>query len=299
MRRFIIFLVLPWFLGATKYAGEFQELGAGARILAMGGAGIAQGVDPSVLYFNPAGTLFILRGIHLMHAENFGGLIKNEFGSLVIPRTDAALGLGFQLLTASGIKFTTLPDTTRPPGIDNPPYAYDTVAAKDAIVYLNAARGNGMFAFGGNLKIYYRDLVSISGFGGGLDLGVDLNLEYLKFGLAVRDFVLSPIVWSNGTRETIASKLALGVAPVIPLEKLNSQITLECDFLKYLDRAGFAVNVGFELAYHNFLFGRLGINQGNFTLGAGLRYKKFILDYAFVTNSFLKDSNKFSAGLEF
>ena len=299
MRSIFIILAAPLLIGATKYAGEFQDLGAGARALAMGGAGIAQSVDPSAIYFNPAGSLFLTRSLHLMHAENFGGLVRNEFGSLVIPRSNAALGLGFQLLTAGGIKFTTLPDTNRPPGIDNPPYAYDTVGTKDAILYINAARGNGMFAYGGNLKIYYRDLAAISGFGGGLDLGGMLNLEYVRIGITIRDFVLSPLIWSNGTKETIASKIVLGVAPVIPLEKIESRITLECDFLKYIDLPGFAINTGFEFGYHNVLFGRLGINQGNFTLGAGLRFKKLVLDYAFINHSYLKDSNKFSAGLEF
>jgi len=299
MRRIIIILVVPLLLGATKYAGEFQDLGAGARVLAMGGAGIAQGIDPSVIYFNPAGSLFLTRSIHLMHAENFGGLVRNEFGSVVIPRTNAALGLGFQLLTAGGIKFTTVPDTSQPPGIENPPYAYDTVGVKDAILYINGSRGNGMFAYGGNLKVYYRDLAAISGFGGGLDLGGILNLEYIRIGITVRDFVLSPLIWSNGTKETIASKIALAFAPVIPLEKIQSQITLECDFLKYIDLPGYAINMGFEFGYHNMLFGRFGIKEGNFTLGAGLRYKKLVIDYAFINHNYLKDSNKISAGLEF
>lgn len=299
MRRLVIILAVPLLIGATKYAGEFQNLGAGARALAMGGAGIAQSVDPSAIYFNPAGSLFLTRSLLLMHAENFGGLVRNEFGSVVVPRTNAALGLGFQLLTAGDIKFTTVPDTSQPPGIENPPYAYDTVGAKDAILYINASRGNGMLAYGGNLKIYYRDLAAISGFGGGLDLGGILNLEYVRIGVAVRDVILSPLIWSNGTKETISSKIALGFAPVIPLEKIQSQIILEIDFLKYLDLPGFAVNTGFEFGYHNMLFGRFGINEGNITLGAGLRYKKLVIDYAFINHTYLKDSNKISAGLEF
>jgi hypothetical protein len=295
----MMILAVPLLIGAAKYAGEFQDLGAGARTLAMGSAGIVQYADASAVYFNPAGSFFLTRSLHLMHAENFGGLVRNEFGSLVIPRSNAALGLGFQLLTADNIKFTAVPDTTRPPGVDNPPYAYDTVGTKDAVLYINGSRGNGMFAYGGNLKIYYRDLAAISGFGGGLDLGGIMDLEYVRIGIAVRDFVLSPLIWSNGTKETISSKIALGVAPVIPLEKIGSRITLECDFLKYLDLEGYAINLGFEFGYHDLLFGRIGLREGNITLGAGLRYKKFIVDYAFITHSYLKDSNKISAGLEF
>jgi hypothetical protein len=139
----------------------------------------------------------------------------------------------------------------------------------------------------------------MTGFGGGLDLGLLLNMKYLKVGCAVRDFILSPLMWSNGTKETIFPKISFGVAPVVPIEKMNSVITLECDFVKSFDIEGFNVNLGFEYAYKNFVFGRIGVYKGDYTLGVGLRYKGFGLDYALVTHSELQNSNKFSAGLQF
>jgi hypothetical protein len=234
-----------------------------------------------------------------MHAENFAGVVKNEFGSVILPSGNMTIGFGLQYVSVSGIKFTSLDDTTSPPGTGNPPIPYDTVGTKDVLFYINGAKGNDRFSYGANIKVFYRDLAVITGIGGGVDLGLVLKMNYLVIGLAVRDFILSPIVWSNGTKETIVPKLSLGIAPVIPLEKINSVITLECDFIKTLDIDGFSINMGFECAYKDLIFGRTGIYDGNYTIGAGLKYKKFSLDYALITHSELKNSHKISAGFAF
>jgi len=296
--RIISLIVLPLLLGATKYAGEFQELGVGGRACAMGGIGVAQYADPSVIYFNPAGCFYVSRSALIMHAENFAGAVKNEFGSVILPKGNMSIGFGLQYLSVGDIKLTELQDTT-PPSSSNPPIPYDTVGTKDLVLYINAARGNEMLSYGANIKVFYRDLAVITGYGGGIDLGVTLNLEHLTAGLAIRDFVLSPIIWSNGTKETIVPKVSFGVAPVIILSKINSVITLGCDIVKSIDTEGFDLNFGLEYAYKDFVFGRAGVYRSNYTLGMGLKYKWFSLDYAFVTHSDLHDSNKFSGGFIF
>ncbi len=292
-------IFIPMLLMATKYAGEFQELGVGGRACAMGGTGCAQLVDPSVVYYNPAGSFHVHRALLVMHAENFAGIVKNEFASVILPRGNMAIGVGLQYLSVSGIQLTTLDDTTSPPSSENPPIPYDTVGTKDMILYINGSRGTDRFSYGANVKVFYRDLSAITAYGGGLDLGCVLNLNYVVIGAAMRDFVLAPIIWSNGTKETVVTKLTFGFSPVIPLEKMNSVVTLECDFVKSLDIEGFDVNVGFELAYKDFIFGRAGIHHGNYAVGVGLKHKKFSIDYALVTHSELKNSNKISAGYTF
>lgn len=298
MYRIISLIVLPLLLGATKYAGEFQELGVGGRACAMGGIGVAQYADPSVIYFNPAGCFYVSRSALVMHAENFAGAVKNEFGSVILPKGNMSIGFGLQYLSVGDIKLTELQDTT-PPSSSNPPTPYDTVGTKDLVLYINAARGNEVLSYGVNIKVFYRDLAVITGYGGGVDLGVTLNLEHFTAGLAIRDFVLSPIIWSNGTKETIVPKVSFGVAPVMILSKINSVIILGCDIVKSIDTEGFDLNLGLEYAYKDFVFGRAGVYRGNYTLGMGLKYKWFSLDYAFVTHSALHDSNKFSGGFIF
>jgi hypothetical protein len=299
MQRALSIIFIPFLLIATKYAGEFQELGVGGRACSMGGTGVAQFTDPAVIYFNPAGSFYTARGVLLMHAENFAGVVKNEFGSVVLRRGNMSFGLGVQYLSVNGIIFTTLEDTTSPPGNENQPIPYDTTGSQDAVLYINAARGNTVFSYGANVKIFYRDLAVMTGYGGGLDIGTTVNLEYLVLGLSVRDFVLSPLIWDNGTKESISPKISFGIAPVIPFERISTRLTLECDIIKYLDVEGFTINMGFECGYRNLLFGRVGIYNGNYTLGAGLKYKHFSVDYALMTHPELKNSNKISAGYIF
>jgi hypothetical protein len=299
MQRFITLIFLPFLLFATKYAGEFQELGVGGRACAMGGIGVTQYNDPSVIYFNPAGSYYADQGILIMHGENFAGAVRNEFGSLILPKENISFGVGIQYLSVSDIKLTELSDTTSPPSSQNPPVPYDTVGTKDMVLYINGAKGNGTISFGANIKVFYRDLSIITGYGGGLDLGMMLNYERVKAGISVRDFILSPIIWSNGTKETIVPKITFGVTPTIPIEKISSFIIFGCDIVKSLDAEGFDLNFGFEYGYKDFAFGRAGIYRGDYSLGIGLKYKQFTFDYAFVTHSDLNNSNKFSGGFSF
>lgn len=292
-------VMIPAFLLGTKYAGEFQDLQVSARSSAMGGTGIAQFDDPSTIYFNAAGTFFTPRSAHVMHAENFAGVVKNEFGAVVLPRGNMSLGMGVQYVHTSGIKLTTLPDTTSPPGSSNIPIAYDTVGTSDYLVYFNGSKGSDRLSLGANIKVIYRDLNAITGFGGGLDLGVACNMDYLRVGIAVRDFILAPFVWSSGLKETILPKISLGIAPVIALPALSSRIIIETDIVKAIDIAGFDVNLGFEYGYKDLLFGRMGVHRGNYTFGIGLHHRNFRLDYAFMTHRDLDSTNKISAGLAF
>jgi len=291
-------LIAVLFCGG-KYAGEFQNLGVGARICAMGEAGIAQCQDPSGIALNPSGSVELPRSLILMHAENFTGIVKNEFGSVVFPRETGAFGFGLQAVLVNDIKLTTLPDTTLPPGPDNPPVTKDTVATKDIIFYLNASKKNGLFSYGTNLKVYYRNLYLISGFGGGIDAGLRVSLSNLDIGAVVRDIVLAPIIWDNKTRENISPRLGFGIAPKIPITRLNSEWVMEADLLKNLEQNDFNLKIGFEYNYKNIISGRLGKTEQRYTMGMGLKYKRIIFDYALLTHSELGVSHKFSCGLKF
>lgn len=299
MRHILTILIIMTSLQGSKYAGDFQELGVGARICGMGGTGVAQGNEPSVIALNPAGSVFLKRSFAIMHAENFSGIVKNEFGSLVIPKANSAFGLGLQAVLVNDIKLTRLNDTTTLPGPDNPPIPYDTTATKDIIFYLNGAQKKGFFSYGANLKVYYRNLSVIYGIGGGVDIGCRIEIEGLKMGVVVKDFVLAPVIWDNKSRDFIAPKIIAGIAPEIPFERFESKVIIESDLVKNLQLSGFESNFGIEYNYKNTISGRIGKNGGRFTLGVGLRYKRWDFNYALITHSDLGGSNKFSLGLEF
>jgi hypothetical protein len=265
----------------------------------MGATGVASSNDPSLIYFNPALSRFTQPGVLAMHAENFGGVVKNEFLSLVLPREAMALGVALQYVSVGDIILTRLADTTAPPGSNNPPIPYDTVGTQDMVLYINGAKGNEFFSYGANIKVFYRDLSVVTGYGGGLDAGMALLFPNMRAGLAIRDVVLSPLVWSNGTKESILTRISLGLAPMFSIEAINADIMFACDITKHIDVRGFEINLGFEFSYKDLLHGRIGLENGNYTLGAGLQYKKFFIDYAFLSHAELDNTNKISAGLIF
>jgi hypothetical protein len=86
---------------------------------------------------------------------------------------------------------------------------------------------------------------------------------------------------------------------VLPIKALNSTVRFEADVVKVIDVAGFDVNMGIEYGYKELLYGRFGVYRGDYTLGIGLQYKRFSMDYAFMTHPDLDNTNKFSAGYRF
>ncbi len=300
--RILIALLFITGIGrATKYAGDFQDLGVGARPLGMGSAFVAQAGDPFSLYWNPAGTALLERkAISFMHAENFAGIVKNEYLSCMLPATEHSIGFAYYYLGVPNIKLTRLADTLREISEINRPVPYDTVATQDHVIYLNYSKGRQQLYYGANLKLYYRNLVVVKGFGGGLDVGAIVVLSNLNIGLAIRDFILSPVVWDNGYREEILPRIVLGIAPEMPIVSWKATLRLEWDLVKFIDNGNrFEQNLGMEFDYNNSIFARFGLKDLKPTLGLGVRWKSFDLDYAFVHHPDLQSSNKISAGVRF
>ncbi len=286
---------------ASKYAGDFQELGVGARALGMAAAVVAQPADPFALYYNPAATaLADRRSVGFMHAENFGGVVKNDYLSLVIPGSNGAVGAAYYYLGVPDIKLTRLADTLYELSETNRPVPYDTVSASDHVLFLNYSRGRGRISYGANIKLYYRSLAVIKGFGGGLDAGLQGHFDYLDLGLTIRDVILSPVIWDNGYREQILPRFALGLAPRFEIPAWKSILRFEWDLVKRLDNGRrFEQNLGMELAYNSGLFVRFGLQEFRPTLGLGIGWRGLTLDYAFVYHPELSSSNKVSAGVSF
>ncbi|MEO0107843.1 MAG: hypothetical protein ABIK62_01540 [candidate division WOR-3 bacterium] len=308
---------------ATKYAADFEELGASARALGMGSALVAL-PDPAALYYNPAATgLTPGRSLMFTHAENFGGIVKTDFLSAQLPAQPSVIGLGLYRNGVSGIKLTRLRNETLPPGTDyrldttingrdtailvtNLPIVYQTVSASDWIAYLNYARPiTNALLLGGNAKLIYRSTGVATCFGMGLDAGLLLTLaQDLRVGLQLRNLTTSPLFWDTKTIESMGPKAVLGLSRGMALgqdHRLLVCIQAEGELMEeYISE-----NLGLEYAYRNSLFGRLGFHRGNFTFGLGGAYRRFFLDYGYETAPYtaardiLPATQKLTGGLQF
>ena len=201
---------------ATGYAGEFLAVGAGARSLALGGAGLTLVDDATAGYWNPAALTGLERSAHLMHSERYGGLVSHDFAAVNVERflLFDGFSVGILRLSVGDIPFTALPDPGAPPSADNRPLVSSTEVSSDYALYLSGARrASDRLDLGASVKAVYRSVASFSAYGAGLDLGARFRLTPgVAVAAVLRDATTSPISWSTGTSDRIRPTLLLAAA---------------------------------------------------------------------------------------
>jgi hypothetical protein len=213
-----------------KYSNEFLNLGVGARALGMGKVQVSLADNATAGYWNPAG---LTNQTHkydgvLMHSELFSGVVKNDFGAFSMPLDDkSAIGVSVMRLGVDNIADTR--DIQNEYGyIDYSRITYFSVA--DYALLLSYARKISSvegLSVGVNGKIIYRNVGQFaSGYGFGVDAGVQYNHQGWNFGLMARDITTTFTQWViNGDefRKGANSGVANGIDPI---PKNRSEITL-------------------------------------------------------------------------
>ena len=206
---------------ASRYAGEFLGLGAGARAAALGSAYVALADDATAGYWNAAGLSALSgRQAHLTHAERFSGLIQRDFIAVARPgRLLHGMALSLVRMGIDDIHFTELPDPLQPPSTDNRPRIASTEQSADYALYLSGSRRLGArLSLGLSTKAIYRQVASFNAYGFGLDLGMRYQLSHqITLAANVRDITTTPIVWNTDSTDRIQPSLLLGVAYAIPI----------------------------------------------------------------------------------
>jgi len=315
---------------ATKLAGEFMALGAGARALGMGGAFGAVADDASAVYWNPAGIAGIEKRQALaMHAEQFGDLVNYNFGSYVQPSTlvDPARkpAFGFALIHLGGadqaITNQLVHNDLNGDGQidqgelvdrDGRPYDETTLPRESD----NSFAGLGTFALqtgagsvGGTLKVIYQDMIAgESSMGIGIDLGYlrrDFLTRNLSVGAKLQDATGTYISWSTGTNEFIVPMVKVGGAYRIVSESFHGSLLLAADADVFFDNRQIAsqfwsetfstdLHLGAELSFQDHVMIRGGMDGENPTAGAGVYFGMFGLDYAYLSHDFLEATHRVS-----
>jgi hypothetical protein len=298
-RTIIMILLFSASAHGAKYAGEFLNLGAGGRPLALGGSFMA--AEGGVLsgYYNPAGLPFAERSQAVfMHSESFGSLLNHDFLAYSRPLDSsekrAALGVSLYRLGGGGIYVTGVDQNDRY-------YIIREESHADYAGYFSYGREFNRKLYGGvTAKFIYRDIVDELAFGIGIDLGsIYSPTQWITFGLSLQDISTTLLSYSTGKKESIIPTARLGSALNSRRGRFGGAVYLDAetrfegrDYAAQLSAGGISIDshFGLEIDYHRVIFARIGSDVGNLTLGAGLRVKSLDIDIAMRNHSELDNT---------
>ena len=288
---------------ASRYAGEFLGLGAGARSAALGSAYVALADDATAGYWNAAGlSALSSRQVHLTHSEHFSGLIQRDFVAVARPgRLLHGMALSVVRMGIDDIHFTELPDPLQPPSTDNRPLISSTEQSVDYALYLSGSRRLGArLSLGLSAKAIYRHVASLNAYGFGLDLGARYQLSpQIALAANVRDATTTPIVWNTDLSDRIQPSLLVGVAYAIPIAGGQTTALLSTRSGGDTATADVPLNAGVEYRHH-YITLRAGLEEGRQSFGLGLApYSNLDLDLAYLQHDALEATYQLSASFRF
>ncbi|MFI5264296.1 MAG: hypothetical protein ACHQM6_07265, partial [Candidatus Kapaibacterium sp.] len=205
------------------YAGEFLQLGTGARSLAMGGAAIALTNDPTSGYWNPAGLSELqYPGITGMHEAKFDNTVQHDFAALAFPLgKDGGASISVLHIGISNIKDTrsALVDRNGDGIFNGDDYLdYSKVSSFGnydwGLLFSYGKKKDSLFSYGATVKMIFRKLDAdnrATGFG--VDVGVRYHITPQWTLAAVGEDITTTLLsyWS-GTKELVSPTLKLGAA---------------------------------------------------------------------------------------
>jgi len=253
-------------LAEDNNAVPMLRMGVGARALAMGGAYTAVASDATAGYWNPA-ALAQLEGLSVstMIAANMNFDRKYNYASVGYMFDFGALGLSWLNAGTSEINYAG--------GQGN-----GTFDANDHVFLFSYGNKVDKFFIGMNFKVLYSKIEDYSKTGVGFDIAAKYAVtDYAHLGIFVGD------LGTEYGRNQVPAVFRVGAA-VFPMEGFTVPVEIE----KIQDRSEIKFRMGAEYSYEfaDKYFGaiRAGVNDGEFSIGAGLTVMgQYTLDYAYIT----------------
>jgi hypothetical protein len=296
IRIAILLLIVSIPLGATKYAGEIFSFSPGVINQAMGNTGLTMQASHAAGWWNPALLAGDnLRGIEVMRSDYFEGLLTENQASI---RFSGGTALSINHLAIDQIKLTKLEDEDEDLSNENRPYVWKTVTNQDIILYGSFARPLRENLYVGiSPKLAYRDLAEHSGWGLGADLGAYYQASRsLAFGMNLRDFFGTQIIWESGEHEIAMPNLDLEAGYSFSALKQEIPVYLALRAQNFFEERGDAANLSSSIVSTDFHAGvmvqpisamriMMGYDVESFTAGLGLGFRDLGINYAFKSNA--------------
>jgi hypothetical protein len=314
--------------GVGTHAAEFLVIGVGARAMAMGGAYAAVANDPTALYYNPAGIVWMDNiQVEIMHNE---WLVDTDYdfigATMPLPFWNSSIGLSFIMLNFGEQAVRTV---ERPEGTGE---TYSATNYAFALTFATALTDN--FSFGMSGKYIQEKIWHAVGGAAALDLGIFYNTPFkgLRLGMSMSNYggelslngrdldtTVDPDPANDGvwrvpvTYKTNGYPLPLLFRFGLSYEQYLGDfgtVILATD-LNHPSNSTEYINLGIEYGYAGIFFLRAGYENlyeqdaiNGLTLGGGVDYMMpgvigFRVDYAFSDWGPFKSAHRFSLGLTF
>ncbi len=275
-RRITGLLALALLPGAALAADapDYFQNAIGARPGAMGNAFVAVANDVNGIYFNPAGTVNVPRSQFTFMRHGFDTLDveTNHIGYLYKLDEDTAVGLSYMLETNDNNFFTTYQGV----GAGQRPQRGGSFEEKETGLMLSYGRRMSEYSsFGATARYFRQTLPGFSEAGFGLDAGL-LYQQTANFSLGVN---FQNIIPTDIGEDRIPFNAKVGAA----YKTLDGNMLVAADVNTNPggdDDATF--NLGVEYRIIPELALRAGAEDDDYTLGLGLSFDEWQLDYAYM-----------------
>jgi len=294
-------------------AGEFLQIGVGARATATGGAFVAAADDATALYWNPAGLAHIVGGEAVVsHSEWLADVNFDYLGVTLAVGSLGTLGASVTMLSVPEMLVRT---EERQEGTG------EMFGASDMAVGLSLGRPiTDRFSVGLTAKFIQQRIWHSSATGFALDIGTQFRTDFfggLTIGAALYNFGTDmrmngrdlrtfvdpdPVQAGNNDRVPVNYELDAWSLPLNlqiglslrPIDTRRNRLTIAVDALHPSSNYE-SVNAGAEYAFHDRFFLRGGYQalflpdaEGGVSGGVGVRQGLFYggdvrVDYAFRT----------------
>ncbi len=289
------FLTEPVFAQGTR-AVDVAKITISARQSGMGGAFAGIADDINTLGINPAG-LSLLQRMSLSGSYNdwIGGS-SYGFAALAIPRKVGTFGVGVNYFNMTEVEGSDQAGT--PTGEMYSAYTFRAMLGYGAILHERVQ-------FGTALSLTHTKLGSTTQGFGGLDFGFlfPVMKERLTLGIAARNVAVSALKTTPDTGDDLPpTSVTLG-AGLFVHDFESVKINAGLDGYIPVGDGDTKINFGTEFIIKDVVALRAGYRGGydeeKVTLGAGIHYKDFWVDYSYHDMDLLDEAHRFTVTMDF
>ena len=299
-------------------AANWLKIESGVKGISMGGSQVASGSGISGIFYNPASIAFTKSSeVYYSKSYYLAGISHNTLGYVTQISSSDYLGLYLFYLDSGEMEVTTV---ISPDGTGEMFNVLDL-----SVRFLYGKQLTDRLRIGAALKYFREDIYTAHMQSLAIDLGSNfdtgmygfiLGMSVSNFGPEVQyegdalDVTVDDDIAVVGKLSKITNKFPVPLTFRIGLsndvigggEESVHRLTFSADAINPIDYTVYG-GVGFEYSWRDIAFVRGGTrlyhDTAGLSLGGGLKWSMFAVDYAYVNYGVLKETHQFGISLDF